>query len=509
MASLSRDTARNGYRLQFYVPGGAKKSVWLGSVTKKQADTIKLHVEYLIVAKRSGLPAPSQTAQWLGDLSDVNSELLDRLAIAGLVAASPKKTVTLLRDYMQQYIDSRLSRKPSTVRKYEQTRDSLLAFFQGDRTIDSITSADAERWREWMLAKGNRRDSNRTVLAENTVRRRSGIAKQFFSAAIKDRLITENPFSDLPASVGANEARQHFIDHATIDAVIAKAPDAEWRAFIALARYGGLRCPSEPMALRWEDVDLINGRLSINSPKTGLRLCPIFPELRPYLEELAMDAQSAKLAASELVFQKRRGSESVWRTHMLRLIKRAGLVPWPKLFQNLRASRETELLEKFPVKDVCSWIGNSQVIAMRHYAMARSSVFAAAVGITEPTGPANQQQESHSSDEIRCSTGCSILEILRSICCSIGDSQELSESITVTLKPKYLLVKNEKTQAFESIDWASRVGGEGAAQPAGIIGISECGKPVVLQVVLSRDVRSSLALRDDLRKLALEAAIDR
>jgi hypothetical protein len=33
---------------------------------------------------------------------------------------------------------------------------------------------------------------------------------------------------------------------------------------------------------------------------------------------------------------------------MERIIKRAGLKPWPKLFQNLRSTRETELAEDFP-----------------------------------------------------------------------------------------------------------------------------------------------------------------
>ena len=44
----------------------------------------------------------------------------------------------------------------------------------------------------------------------------------------------------------------------------------------------------------------------------------------------------------------------------------------------MRASRETELLAKYPIKDVCGWIGNSQAVAMKHYAMARDAIFAEA-----------------------------------------------------------------------------------------------------------------------------------
>ncbi len=48
------------------------------------------------------------------------------------------------------------------------------------------------------------------------------------------------------------------------------------------------------------------------------------------------------------------------RTQMLKISKRAGLKPWPKLFQNLRSTRETELAEIFPLHVVCAWIGNTQ-----------------------------------------------------------------------------------------------------------------------------------------------------
>ena len=56
------------------------------------------------------------------------------------------------------------------------------------------------------------------------------------------------------------------------------------RALIfALARYGGLRTPSETKSLKWGDVDFERGRIRVPSPKTehhegkGSRLIPLFP----------------------------------------------------------------------------------------------------------------------------------------------------------------------------------------------------------------------------------------
>ena len=55
------------------------------------------------------------------------------------------------------------------------------------------------------------------------------------------------------------------------------------------------------------------------------------------------------------------------RTQLKRIIRRAGFTPWPKLFQNLRSTRETELTEQYPLHVVCAWIGNSQPVAAKHY----------------------------------------------------------------------------------------------------------------------------------------------
>ena len=58
------------------------------------------------------------------------------------------------------------------------------------------------------------------------------------------------------------------------------------------------------------------------------------------------------------------------------------LKPWPKLFQNCRSSRETELAEEYPVQVVCSWIGNSVRVAAKHYLQVTEDHFSKAVQYT-------------------------------------------------------------------------------------------------------------------------------
>jgi integrase len=92
--------------------------------------------------------------------------------------------------------------------------------------------------------------------------------------------------------VRANRQRDCFVTREQACKVLDACPDAQWRLLFALSRFGGLRCPSEHLALRWEDIDLAASLMTVRSSKTehhadgGIRAVPIFPELRPYLEDV-------------------------------------------------------------------------------------------------------------------------------------------------------------------------------------------------------------------------------
>ena len=170
-------------------------------------------------------------------------------------------------------------------------------------------------------------------------------------------------------AVQANRERFYFISCDEAGKVLEACPDAQWKALFALSRFGGLRCPSEHLALRWGDVDWEHNRMTVRSPKTEhfegkeSRVVPLFPELRSHLEAAFDEAAPG----TEFVITRYRDHNSNLRTQFERIIRRAGLQPWPKLFQNLRSTRETELAESFPIHVVCAWIGNTQAVAQKHY----------------------------------------------------------------------------------------------------------------------------------------------
>ncbi len=220
----------------------------------------------------------------------------------------------------------------------------------------SITPAMASRWREAIAENG---------LGDVTVRKRTSICKQIFKRAMAEGAIRENPFSHLVSTAIANKSRDFFVDAKLTTQVMEAMPNAQWRTIFALARYAGIRVPSELLPLKWCDIDWERGTILITSPKTAhhvggeSRVCPLFPELR----EILMEAHELALEGSEYVISDRKASSCNLRTQFLRILNRSGIPVWAKPFQNLRSTRETELIERFPIHVVCKWLGNSSAVA--------------------------------------------------------------------------------------------------------------------------------------------------
>jgi integrase len=182
--------------------------------------------------------------------------------------------------------------------------------------------------------------------------------------------------------VRANPDRFYFVSREEAERVLDACPDAQWRLLFALSRFGGLRCPSEHLGLRWGDIDWARGRMTVTSPKTehhpggGSRMVPLFPELRPCLEAVWEQAEPG----TEFVITRYRDTNVNLRTQLGKIIRRTGLKPWPKLFQNLRSTRQTELTETFPIQAVCDWLGNTRVVAAKHYLQTTDEHFQRAIG---------------------------------------------------------------------------------------------------------------------------------
>ena len=357
MANVVNDS--NGRkRIQFVASDGGRKTIRLGHASAKQAEMILAKVEAILADKMLGRPHDAEIAKWLSGLDDT---LKGRLRAVGLAEGLGVMHTTLAA-FMDRFFAS-LTCKQSARTFYGHTRRCLETFLGAGRALRTVMPADADGWRAWLVQHEH--------LAPATTSRRIVAARTMWKAAVRWGLAAANPFSGVRAGTQSNESRKYFVSRAVIDCVIEEAADLEWKALIALSRYGGLRCPSEHLGLRWGDVDFHLGRLHVRSPKTehheghGSRVVPLFPELREHLQRLFDEAPEG----SQYVIAGTRDSAVNLRTQFCRIIRRAGFAPWPKLWHNLRASRESELMREYDLATVCRWIGNSPAVAAKHYAV--------------------------------------------------------------------------------------------------------------------------------------------
>ena len=144
-----------------------------------------------------------------------------------------------------------------------------------------------------------------------------------------------------------------------------------------------MRIPSEALAVKWSDIDWTNGRMTIRASKTehhkhgGVRVMPIFPETLALLEEAFLAPEGA-----EFVINRTRDPGINLRTGLLRILGKAGVEPWQKLWQNLRASRAKELAALFPSHVAAGWLGHTEAVANKHYRQITDEDFAKAAKLT-------------------------------------------------------------------------------------------------------------------------------
>lgn len=342
-------------RIQFVVDGGKRRSIYLGKATMKQAEAIKLRVEHLLVGQ-----VDPETTQWVESRSD---KLHARLAKVGLV--NPRES-TYLGLWLDRYIASREGDlKPRCIRNLKQSKKKLLEFFKEDMPLRSLTPSQASEWRQWMLSGDAA--SERRKLSEASARSHAGNVKGMFSEAKRRGLIPHNPFEHLPS--GATAARNdRYVTPEEADAIIASCPDMRFKLMFALARYAGLRSPSETHLVSWSDVDWVNRRLNVRSPKTerhaghDRRWVPIVPKLYRLLQQ----AYDPTPDSCDRIIRLRPGG--FVNRMMIAYIKRAEIELWPKLWQTLRSSCEKEWAMSYPQFAVSKWIGHSIIVSGKHYA---------------------------------------------------------------------------------------------------------------------------------------------
>jgi len=307
MASIVNDKSKKGYFIRLTAsesPTGKRVKITCSGCTKKQTGQILIHVEKIIRVRQSKLTLEQSTAEWLGTLQ---GPIRKRLEDLGLIEPPKQPTDVTVVGFMESYVQKRTDIALNTRRIFERSLHFTKLFFGEKKKLLEVTAGDAKDFGRWLRAWGRKNDTE--GLAENSARKMMDKLKTVYNAAIDHELLAKNPFRGIATSVTGNEEKQRFVGADTIHNAIKYAPDEQFAAIIALARFGGLRTPSEFRHLKHGDFKMNSktAEFTIYCQKTAHtgkknRVAPVFTELRPYLEAIV---SSDPAMADEFVFSER------------------------------------------------------------------------------------------------------------------------------------------------------------------------------------------------------------
>jgi len=333
MASLIRRGGKRNARLEvsYYLPNGDRGTVRLGRIPYEVGQQITMRVERLLAARRLNVEPDAETVAWLRGL---DSKVHERIAAKGLVKpreAEPGRQG--IGEFTRRILDTkRRKKKARTCDLYERSRRYLLEFFAERTALEDIRPDRAAEWQEFLHRKG---------MSEATVRSHTRDAKMYFNAAVDAELIHRNPFAKLPSGSVASK-RDVYVTPQEAILVLQACPSDQWRALFGLARYAGLRLPSETHILEFGHIDWHTHRMNVYAPKTdSTRQVPIEPRLQRLLLAVFVNAGAGQKRVIRL-------PRNNLHRRFRRIVKAAGLTPWAAPFQSLRQSCETEWAGRYP-----------------------------------------------------------------------------------------------------------------------------------------------------------------
>ena len=281
--------------------------------------------------------------------------------------------------FLSRYFEDRApALSEATLRLHECAGERLKAHFGEDTRLDRITRDGAAGFRRYLGTLTTPRKINgKTVqvkLSDSSVRGILARCKVIFGYAVDLDLIPVDPFAKLPSGQPRAVVQWRYVPEDEAERIIERCPDQAHRLLIALCRYAGLR-RGEALRLTWADVDVAGKRLTVvpgshrETTKQRLRTVPIVPRLlRELVDGLALSASGYPRVCDMPL----NGVEE----RVYAIVQAAGVPGYGKPLHTLRKSCESDWLAKFPVMDVCGWLGHDPSVAAKHYHATTGEVFA-------------------------------------------------------------------------------------------------------------------------------------
>lgn len=360
ITEIKRKNGRVAHSIRFTRNGRRHVLTMESAFTRTDVEEVALAIDDVLVAERMGESVKRRTKVFFENAPPV---ILDKLVAVGIVDAKPH---LLFSEVLLRFMDDIQDKvKPNTLASYNTLVRVILQCIDARVPVDRISD-------------------NEVATATDYFKQYSPLTAKLFvaqSRKIWNWLIQEgycqtNIWKGVKLHGQKIQGRDFEIPEAWSEHILNSCPSQQWRVLFALWRYGGLR-RNEPLALTWSDVNWERRRLCVHSTKTERfegresRIIPLFPEIERELSDLfAMEVGDRLITLSSRSFN----------TVFARIVQRAGYKPWPRLFQNLRATRENELIERgLPAHVVGEWLGHTAAVQAKHYLRVLDSYYETAL----------------------------------------------------------------------------------------------------------------------------------
>jgi integrase len=234
------------------------------------------------------------------------------------------KKAPKLKEWAEKYLKT--VDHPNTRRRYECSKEKLVAFFGEETQLDHVSTARIEQFKQ------HRREAK---VKPSTINRDLRFLSQILKQAQRERCLARSPF-DL-TKFFLNESRDrrkpHILTFEEQEKLLAVA-SPRLRVFTVLGVETGMRT-GEMLSLRWEDIDFLNGVIQVGRSKSqaGIRAVPVSATCRT---ELLRWRNLIGPTFSERVFpnfdNRRHRLQNGGRKAWAKALKKAGLPFFPSYY---------------------------------------------------------------------------------------------------------------------------------------------------------------------------------
>jgi len=171
-----------------------------------------------------------------------------------------------IRDWCKQWLESKsLEAKPRTHERYESSIRHFLQFLgpKADQDLESLSVSDVLGFRDEVAKR----------LSVGSTNLELKILRACLYAALRQDLMEKNVAAKVEGLKQRGEGHRRAFALDEVRNVLKQCDEAggEWRGLVLMGLYTGQRL-GDVASLTWSQVDLLNGRVSFLTSKTGKRL---------------------------------------------------------------------------------------------------------------------------------------------------------------------------------------------------------------------------------------------